>query len=310
MTFSVTILGSSSALPTSKRFPTAHLFNSNERFFLIDCGEGTQIQLRRFHLRFAKINHIFISHLHGDHYFGLYGLISTFSLMGRKNPLHIFAHAELEKLLNCQFSNNNLGFDIIFHEIPKGKHSVLYEDKNLTVSTFPLKHRLAANGFLFKEKQKPLNIRKDIVQKYNLSLKQIHAIKSGADYETKGNKVIPNKDLTLPPYKQRSYAFCSDTAYLPDLISYIKNTDILYHEATFAEDNIEIAEQTGHSTAKQAAEIAKLAGVEKLLIGHFSSRYKNVKLLENQAKEIFENTEAVTEGKEYKIELIRQKRNG
>ncbi len=308
MTFSVTILGSSSALPTSKRFPTAHLFNSNERFFLIDCGEGTQIQLRRFHLRLGKINHIFISHLHGDHYFGLYGLISTFSLMGRKNPLHIFAHSELKKLLNCQFSNSNLGFNIIFHEIPKNKHSVLYEDKNLTVSTFPLKHRLTANGFLFKEKLKPLNIRKELIQKYHLNLKQIHAIKSGADYKTEDNKVIPNKELTLPPYKQRSYAFCSDTAYSPDLISYIKNTDILYHEATFAEDNKEIAEQTGHSTAKQAAEIAKLADVNKLLIGHFSSRYKNVKILENQAKEIFINTEAVTEGKEYKIELIREER--
>lgn len=308
MTFSVTILGSSSALPTSKRFPTAHLFNSNERFFLIDCGEGTQIQLRRFHLRFGKINHIFISHLHGDHYFGLYGLISTFSLMGRKNPLHIFAHPELEKLLNCQFHNSNLGFDIVFHQIPKSEYAVLYEDKNLTVHTFPLKHRVAANGFVFKEKQRPLNIRKELIQRFNLSLKQIHRIKEGADFQADNDKVILNKDLTLPPYKQRSYAFCSDTAYFPDIIEYIKNSDILYHEATFAEDNKDIAKETGHSTAKQAAKIAQLAGAKKLLIGHFSSRYKNVQILENEAKEIFINTEAVPEGKEYKIELSRENR--
>ncbi|MCF6241876.1 MAG: ribonuclease Z [Bacteroidales bacterium] len=309
MTFSVTILGSSSALPTSKRFPTAHLFNSNERFFLIDCGEGTQIQLRKFHLRFGKINHIFISHLHGDHYFGLYGLISTFSLMGRKIPLHIYAHSELEKLLNCQFADNNLGFNILFHTIPKEKSLVLYEDKNITVSTFPLKHRLPANGFLFKEKQKPLNIRKEMIQKFQLGLKEIHSIKSGEDFQTKDNQIIPNIDLTLPPYKRRAYAFCSDTAYYPDIVKYIKNVDILYHEATFAEDNKDIAMETGHSTAKQAAQIAKLAGVGKLLIGHFSSRYKNVKILETEAKEIFKSSEAVTEGKEYKIDLVREKRN-
>lgn len=305
MTFSVTILGSSSALPTSKRFPTAHLFNSNERFFLIDCGEGTQIQLRRFHLRFAKINHIFISHLHGDHYFGLYGLISTFSLMGRKKPLHIYAHIELKKLLNCQFANNNIGFELIFHEIPKNTTTLLYEDKVLRVRTFPLKHRLAANGFLFKEKPRELNIRKEMIQKYDLSLKDIHKIKSGEDYLTNDNLLIPNKNLTLPPYRQRAYAFCSDTEFLPDLVKHIKHVDILYHEATFSDELADMAAQTGHSTAKQAAEIARMAGVKKLLIGHFSSRYKNIDILENQAKKIFPQTEAVIEGIEYKIDLKR-----
>ncbi len=305
MIFSVTILGSSSALPTSKRFPTAHLLNSNERFFLIDCGEGTQIQLRKFHIRFGKINHIFISHLHGDHYFGLYGLISTYSLMNRKNPLHIYAHQELENLLKCQFIGHNIGFELIFHKIPKNNSSLIYEDKNLTVLTFPLKHRLPANGFLFKEKKRELNIRKELVEQYKLSLKQIHEIKSGAGYQTEDGKLIPNKDLTLPPYKQRIYAFCSDTAYLPEIKEYIHGADILYHEATFAEEHKDIAEETGHSTAKQAAQIARKAGVEKLLIGHFSSRYKDIQILENEAKEIFINTEAVTEGKEYKIELKR-----
>jgi len=256
-------------------------------------------------LRFGKINHIFISHLHGDHYFGLYGLLSTYSLMGRKNPLHIYAHQELEQLLYCQFAENNLGFDIVFHQISKKTHELIYEDKRLTVETFPLKHRMAASGFLFKEKARELNIRKNIIQKYNLSLKDIQQIKLGADYQTNDNRIIPNKELTLPPYKQRAYAFCSDTAYLPELIQYLKDVDILYHEATFAEDNKDIAEETGHSTAKQAAMIAKEAGVEKLLIGHFSSRYKNEKVLEQEAREIFENTEAVVEGREYKVELER-----
>ena len=305
MTFSVTILGSSSALPTSKRFPTAHLLNSNERFFLIDCGEGTQIQLRRFRLRFGKINHIFISHLHGDHYFGLYGLISTFSLMRRKNPLHIYAHKELEQLLYCQFSDNDLGFDIVFHKIPKNSKQIIYEDKKLTVEVFPLKHRMPASGFLFKEKKRELNIRKEAIEKYNLSLKDIQIIKSGADF-TMGDKLIPNKELTLPPYKQRSYAFCSDTAYLPELAKYLAGVDLLYHEATFTEENRDIATETGHSTAKQAAEIARRAAVKKLLIGHFSSRYKNELVFEDEAKEIFPDTEAVIEGKEYKVELKRE----
>lgn len=306
MTFSVTILGSSSALPTSKRFPTAHLFNSNERFFLIDCGEGTQIQLRKFRLRFSKISHIFISHLHGDHYFGLFGLISSFSLLGRNSDLHIYAHAGLEKMIECQFTNYSINFNLVFHKIPTHKELLLYEDKNLTVSTFPLKHRIPASGFLFKEKERELNLRKDVISKYNLSIKDILTIKKGNDYLWEDKKIIKNEQLTYPPYQTRSYAFCSDTAYYPKVAEYVKNVDLLYHEATFAEDMKEMAKKSTHSTAKQAAEIASKANVGKLLIGHFSSRYKNEKLIENEAKEIFENTEAVVEGNTYAIEMKRK----
>lgn len=306
MTFSVTILGSSSALPTSNRFPTAHLFNSNERFFLIDCGEGTQIQLRRLRLRFSKINHIFISHLHGDHYFGLFGLISSFSLLGRKTDLHIYAHAGLEKMIDCQFPDYNINYSIIFHKITPQKEVVLYEDKLLRISTFPLKHRINASGFLFQEKERELNLRKDVISKYNLSIKDILAVKKGNDYLWQDEKIIKNEQLTHPPYQSRSYAFCSDTAFFPKIVEYIKNVDLLYHEATFAEDMKEMAKKTTHSTAKQAAEIASKAKVGKLLIGHFSSRYKNEKLIENEAKEIFKNTEAVIEGNTYAIELKRK----
>ena len=305
MTFSVTILGSSSALPTSKRFPTAHLFNSNERFFLIDCGEGTQIQLRRFRLQFSKINHIFISHLHGDHFLGIFGLISSLSLLGRKIDLHIYAHPGLQKMINCQFPDDTLNYKIVFHKIPANKSVILYEDKQLTVSTIPLKHRIPTCGFLFKEKERELNLRKDVISKFNLTIKDIIQIKSGKDYIWEDDKVIKNKILTLPPYKPRTYAFCSDTAFYPKIIESIKGVDLLYHEATFAEDMTDMAKQTKHSTSKQAAEIAKLANVKKLIIGHFSSRYKNERIIENQAKEIFKNTEAVVEGKTYSIEISR-----
>lgn len=306
MTFSVTILGSSSALPTSKRFPTAHLFNSNERFFLIDCGEGTQIQLRRFRLRFSKINHVFISHLHGDHYLGLFGLISSFSLLGRKNDLHIYAHSGLKKMLDCMLSGHIINFKLVFHQLPENKTVQLYEDKNITVTTFPLKHRIAANGFLFKEKKRELNLRKDAIARYNLSIKNIQSIKKGNDFYWEGNKLIKNNLLTLPAYKERAYAFCSDTAYEPKIIKSLKNIDLLYHEATFTEEHSNLAKETLHSTAKQAAEIAQKAQVAKLLIGHFSSRYKNEKVLENEAKEIFKNTEAVEEGQTYFVELTRK----
>ncbi len=303
MTFSVTILGSSSALPTSKRFPTAHLFNSNERFFLIDCGEGTQIQLRRFHLKFSKINHIFISHLHGDHFFGLFGLISSFSLLGRKIDLHIYAHKGLKEMIKCQFPDEYLNFQLVFHLIPVNKSVLLYEDKSLTVTSLPLKHRIPASGFLFKEKERELNLRKDVVSYYNLSIKDILKIKKGNDYVKEDKTVVKNSRLTHPPYKPRTYAFCSDTAYYPKLVEYIKNIDLLYHEATFAEDMKELAKETKHSTGKQAAEIAQKANVDKLLIGHFSSRYKDERFIEKEAKEVFENTEAVVEGKTYEIEM-------
>ncbi len=305
MIFSVTVLGSSSALPTATRFPTAHLLNAYERFFLIDCGEGTQIQLRKFHLKFSKINNIFISHLHGDHYFGLFGLISSFSLLGRKNDLNIYAHADLENIIKNQFQYE-LNFTINFHKLPN-KNEIIYEDKNITVETFPLKHRIPTNGFLFKEKKRELNLKKNVVKEFNLSIKDILGIKQGHDFVWEDGKVIKNNKLTEKPYKIRSYAFCSDTAYYPKITDTIKNVDILYHETTFSDDLKNIAKETFHSTSKQAAEIAKQANVKKLLIGHFSSRYKKLYIFEKESKSIFENTELVKEGNNYIIEPIREK---
>jgi ribonuclease Z len=307
MNFAITILGSSSALPTSTRYPTAHLLNANERFFLIDCGEGTQMQLRKYKARFSRINHIFISHLHGDHYFGLFGLLSSFSLLGRTNPLHLFAHKELKTILDFQFKYFPLNFELCFIDIPENEPAILFENKQLTVTSFPLKHRIPSSGFVFREKQKEKNIKKEMVGYYNLSIKDIIKIKQGSDFVTSDGKLIPNQHLTMPSMVSRSYAFCSDTEYEPSVVQYIKDCDLLYHETTFASDMEHLAAQTGHSTAKQAAEIAKLASAKKLLIGHFSARYKNLSVFETEARDVFQNTYIVDEGKTYTIELNYEK---
>ena len=306
MTFSVTVLGSSSALPTSSRYPTAHLLNAYERFFLIDCGEGTQIQLRKVKAKFSKINQVFISHLHGDHYFGLFGLLSSLSLLGRTKGLHIYAHKELEEILSFHFKYHQLEFEIIFHELPKETPSVIYEDKQITVTTFALSHQTPSNGFLFKEKIKERNIKKEAIQFYKLSIKDIVKVKNGEDFITSTGEVIPNSKLTFPPFKQRAYAFCSDTAFEPLIIPVIKGVDILYHESTFAEDMRQRAKETFHSTAKDAAIIAKQAEVKRLLLGHFSARYKDLSIFESEAGEIFKDVENVIEGNTYNIELERE----
>jgi ribonuclease Z len=306
MNFTLTVLGSSSALPTSSRYPTAHLLNVNERFFLIDCGEGTQMQLRKYKIRFSKINHIFISHLHGDHYFGLFGLLSSFSLLGRKAPLHLFAHDELDKIITFLFENYELGFEIVFHSLPKNKSSIIFEDNQLVISTFPMKHRIPSNGFLFREKQKDKNLKKEMVLYYQLSIKEILSIKRGEDFINRDGITVPNKQLTHPSPVPRSYAYCSDTAFCPDIAGYISECDLIYHESTFAENLKDIARETGHSTAKQAAEIAKMAGAKKLLLGHFSSRYKDLSVFEAEAREVFGNSHIVNEGETYHIELSYQ----
>lgn len=307
MSFELTILGSTSALPTAKRFPTAHVLNVHERFFLIDCGEGTQMQLRNFNFNFAKINHIFISHAHGDHYFGLFGLIYTCSLLGRKNDLHIFCTKDLKTILefNIKFSGQ-LNFKIVYHVLNPRQPELIFEDKLITIFSLPLKHRVDCCGFLFKEKKKPLNIRKDMIDFHKISLRDIVKIKEGEDYTTLEGKIIPNKHLTLPSIKPRSYAFCSDTAYNERLVEWVKNVDLLYHEATFMNDLRDRAKQTGHSTTLEAATIAKKANVEKLLIGHFSVRYRSLKEAENEAKTIFENTKAVKEGDRISLKEVRR----
>jgi len=308
VSFSVTILGTSSALPTSERFPTAHLLNANERFFLIDCGEGTQIQLRRFRIRLGKINHIFISHLHGDHIFGLFGLISSFCLIGRTSKLHIYGPDMLEELLldHLKYFQNDLTFELVTHIFQNRRSALIYQDNNIEIRTIPLLHRIPTCGFLFKEKQIPKNIKKEMVEKFKIPFREIIKIKNGADYITADGTIIPNDELTLPAYKTRSYAYCSDTAYSEKIIEHVKSVDILYHETTFMHQDAALAKETYHSTTKQAAEIAKKAGVDKLLIGHFSSRYKYYDKFEAEACEVFENTVAVKDGDVFSIPKTRE----
>lgn len=303
MAFELTILGSSSALPTSERYPTAQVLNASGRFFLIDCGEGTQIQIRRQKIAFGKIRHIFISHLHGDHYYGLIGLISTFNLLGIKNDLHIYSPSQLKGILQPQLNllKAGLQFNIIFHPLNFKKPELIFEDKVIEVISFPLKHSINCCGFLFREKTKERNIKKEYIQEFNIPIAQIRAIKQGADFETENGKIIPNEQLTTPPPPPVSYAFCSDTAFHPPVVETIKEVSTLYHEATFTEEMKEWAVKTYHSTALDAAKIAKMANAGKLIIGHFSSRYKTTDQFLKEAQSEFKNTETAVDGKKYSI---------
>jgi len=307
VTFELTILGSSSAVPTSKRNLTAHVLNVHERFFLIDCGEGTQLQLRKNNIRFGKIDHIFISHLHGDHIFGLFGLISTFNLLNRKNDLHIYAYQEIEKILESHIAyfERNMSYKLVYHFFNPKKNELVFENDNLTVHTIPLKHKVPTCGFLFREKGHLRNLRKNVVETYQIPIKQIQSVKEGNDFINDDGELIPNERLTLPPYKTRSYAYCTDTAYSEKIVPIIENVDLLFHEATLAKNLQKQAKQTTHSTSIDAATIAKKANVKKLIIGHFSARYKDVSVLLQQAQEIFPNTVAAEDGEKYSIELSR-----
>ncbi len=301
MSFNITILGSSSALPSYKKFSSAHVINIHERFFLVDCGEGTQIRIRQFKIKASKINHVFISHLHGDHFFGIFGLISSFNLLGRKNDLHIYSPGDLQKMVYTVIKKHDLKFKLFFHRLHTDTKEVIYESKSIKISCFPLNHRIETYGFLFEEKIKDKNINKDAVQKYNLGIADIINIKKGADFITASGQIIPNKELTQPEKKARSYAYCSDTAYEPKIIPYIKGVDILYHEATFTDDLRETAEKTGHSTASDAAKIALEAKAGKLITGHFSSRYKSAEPILKDAKKILPETSAAEDGANFTI---------
>ena len=303
MTFSVTILGSGAALPTTQRFPTSQVVQSGERLYMIDCAEGTQIQFRRYHLKFSQLRSVFISHLHGDHVFGLPGLLSTLSLSGRTEPMEIYGPPHLEGWLSGQMKYfTPLSFPVHFHTLTFAEPTVVYEDKQLTVTCFPLRHRIPTWGYLFREKEKLLNIRKEIIDFYHIPLREIPSIKSGADYQTEEGQIIANDRLTYPQVNPRSYAYCSDTVYLENLPDIVRNTDILYHESTYASDGNLRAKETFHSTAEDAAKIAKTAHAGKLVIGHFSSRYKDVDQLLREARDIFPNTEAAEDGKVFNVE--------
>lgn len=304
MSFELIILGSSSALPTSKRSTAAHLLKISERFFLIDCGEGTQIQLRKNKISISRINHIFISHLHGDHVFGLFGLISSMGLMGRKADLHIYAPLLIEEMLQSHF--NFFGeppFSIVMHYSKNNK--IVYQDSKVEVLALELKHRTETYGYFFKEKEAMLNVDKTKITQYGLGIEEIKNIKQGADYITKIGKVIPNSELTLAPFKRRSYAYISDTAFHPALVQHIKGVNLLFHEATFLNQDADLAKQTFHSTALQAAETAKMAEAEKLLIGHFSTRYKKVSSFVDEARKVFPDTVAVNDGDRFQLEQLR-----
>jgi ribonuclease Z len=302
----LTILGSSSALPTSERHPSAHVINSHERLFLIDCGEGTQMQLRKNRIRFGKINHIFISHLHGDHIFGLYGLLSSFSLMGRKTPLHLYAPENYKAILLSHLNDFDihLSFEIDFIPLA-GKDPVkILDDKYLTVSSFPLYHRVPAFGFLFKEKPADRNIIKECIAKFNIPTVRIPAIKKGEDFVTEEGLIIMNEDLTYPSPEPLSYAYCSDTRYFERLASFVRGVTLLYHEATFDKSLGELAEITGHSTTIDAARTALRAEAGRLIIGHFSSRYKDISFMVEEARTVFPETCAAIDSKSYEVENI------
>jgi len=302
VSFELSILGSSSALPTKKRFPTAHLLKVDERFFLIDCGEGTQIQLKRFGHNPARIHHIFISHLHGDHVFGLFGLVSTLGMMGRKVPLNLYGPADLQPMMNQHFSFfGKLPFSLVYHSPGKENNGFLYEDDRITVTAIPLKHRTLTYGYLFREKKKILNLRKECIEEYGLGIADVVKIKQGEDFLSERGELIPNQLLTLPPFRQRAYAYISDTLFDPSLSKVLKDVDLLFHEATFSRKDEKLARDTLHSTSVQAAIIAREAGVGKLLIGHFSSRYKDTSFLVDEAKEVFEQTVGVSDGDLYSV---------
>lgn len=298
MNFEITILGCGAATPTARHLPSSQLITIHDKLFLMDCGEGTQMQLRREKVKIQKIQHIFISHLHGDHYLGLVGLISSMHLLGRKNSLHLYGPPELKELidLSLKVSQTTLEFPLQFHPVEGKEKQLLFEDKTLEVYCFPLKHRIPCHGYLFKEKQKAPRVRKDIIAEYKLIPSQILALKKLEDIILDNGKILTVAEACVLHAPPKSYAYCSDTMYWESLVPFIQGCTVLYHESTFLESEKERAKTTFHSTAKQAARIAEKAGALKLILGHYSSRYNDEILFVNEAKEIFQNAIAAQEG--------------
>ena len=290
--FDVHILGCGSALPTTRHSSSSQVVNLRDKLYMIDCGEGTQLQFRKAKLKFSRLNHIFISHLHGDHCFGLLGLISTLNLLGRTAELHIYSPKGLEELLKpmLSFFCRQITFEVCFHEFDTKKADVIYEDRSLVVSSIPLKHRMPCCGFLFAEKQLPNHIKRDMVDFYKVPVFELNRIKNGADYITPEGETIPNSILTTPSESPRKYAYCSDTIYHPVIVEQVKGVDLLFHESTFLTGEIGRAKETFHSTASQAAHIARMAEVKRLLIGHFSARYEDDSVFYDEAAAIFPDT--------------------
>ena len=303
MNFKITILGSSGALPAYGRHPSAQLIEVQNKYFMVDCGEGAQMQLMRFQVNFHRINHIFISHLHGDHFLGLMGLIFTMHLQRRVNDLHIYSHSGLDDIITTQLrhSLSAPSFRLIFHRLKKGVTETIYEDETMSVETIPLSHKITCSGFLFREKPRLRRIDKARLPQ-GLLIRQIANLKKGEHVtDDEGNILHRNEDLTFPPRRARSYAYVSDSSYREDIVEQIRNVDVLYHEATFTVEENAKALETLHSTARDAATIARLANVEKLLLGHFSARYKDLAPLLMEAQEVFPNAHLAIEGEEIAI---------
>ena len=296
--FELNILGCGSALPTTKHFLSSQVVNLRDKLYMIDCGEGTQLQFRSLKLKFQRLNHIFISHLHGDHCFGLSGLISTLGLLGRTSDLHIFAQPDLEKIYQpfLSFFCKELPYKLFFHSFNPAKNELIFEDRALKVSTIPLKHRVPTAGFLFEEKPKTAHIIREMIDFYEIPISQISTIKNGADFITSEGEIIPNKRLTKPAEPAHKFAYCSDTAYYEKIIPIIEGVDVLYHEATFSDQDLARAKETYHSSARQAALIAQAAKVKKLVLGHFSARNQDESVLLKEAKEVFPHTILANEG--------------
>ena len=304
MSIRLTILGCHSATPRAKAYPTSQYLEINNHHFLIDCGEGTQRQMRKYKVGFSKINHIFISHLHGDHFFGLIGLISTLGLLGRERELHIFGPKDIKKmtLMQLKITQSHAKFPIQFHELSSKESEVILDDDKVTVKTIPLKHRIYTNGYLFIEKEKPKNLHIDNIKNYpEIDRADYLNIKAGKDIVLPSGEVVPNSELTLPPKKPLRFAFCSDTAYKPNIVPLLRNVDLLYHEATFLDDRKDLAKKTMHATTKQAATIAKDANVKQLILVHYSGRYKDISEFKEEAQSVFTNSHLAEPGKVFTV---------
>ncbi|NND62913.1 MAG: ribonuclease Z [Flavobacteriaceae bacterium] len=299
----LTILGCHSATPKVTAHPTAQVLEIKGHLFLIDCGEGTQVQLRRTKVKFSRIRHIFISHLHGDHFFGLIGLISTFRLLGREANLHIYGPKGIKEAITLQLKLGNswTNYPLLFHELDGNEPEIIFEDEKVSVETIPLKHRVYTNGFLFREKPGERKLILKAAQKVKIDKSLFSKIKQGFDVENEAGEIISNAILTKDPDPSKSYAYCSDTSYYPKIVKQIEGVDVLYHESTFLDHHHELAEKTKHSTSKEAATIAKKAQVGRLILGHYSGRYGDLEDFRKEAKEIFENVELAEDGKTFEL---------
>ena len=299
----VSILGCYSATPRTITNPTSQVLEINNQMYLIDCGEGTQVQLRKHKIKFSRINQIFISHLHGDHFFGLIGLISTFSLLNRPNDLHIYGPKGIKEiiLLQIKLSKSYTKYNLFFHELESDQSELIFEDDKIAVYTIPLKHRVYTNGYLFREKAGLRRINIDATTEKNIDVCYFNKLKQGSDLKQEDGTVIKNETVTFDPLPTQSYAFCSDTIYNEEIIPLIENVDVLYHESTFLEQDIEKCIPTGHSTAIQAATIAKKAKVKNLILGHYSTRYSDINLFKKEADTVFEPTFLADDGLVFKF---------